>query len=203
MPGEVRKFRRRRIVAFIPVCNCEREIAALHTSVSDGISTIDVSVDSITGVPVGKGEGVNVGAGVFVPVGDGIKTAVAVSPPEGADVPVGDGIGRKVAVSPFEVNVPVADGTVSEVDVDALEAEVCVVDGNGGAVTGGVLDVDVLVGDEIGGATVVETSLVAVTEIAVPVGVGVHDCGAFAGIQNSRQINISKSMSAITSLNRS
>ena len=57
--------------------------------------------------------------------------------------------------------------------------------------------------DEIGGATVVVTCLVAIAEIAASVGVGVHDCGAFAGIQKSRQISISKSMSAITSLNRS
>ena len=102
MPGEVRKFRRRTIVAFLPTCNREREVAALHASVSDGISTIGVSVESTTGVSVGKGRGVNVGVGMFVPVGDGIKTAVAVSPPE-ADVPVCDGIdviGRKVAVSP-------------------------------------------------------------------------------------------------------
>lgn len=58
-------------------------------------------------------------------------------------------------------------------------------------------------GDGIGGATVVVTSLVDVIEIAAAPGVGVHDCGAFAGIQNSRQINSSKSMSATTSLNRS
>ena len=88
-------------------------------------------------------------------------------------------------------------------DVDPLEAEVCVAGGNGGAVIVAVLDIGVLVRDELGGATVVVTSLVAVIEIEVPVGVGVHDCGAFAGTQNSRQINSNRSMSAITSLNRS
>ena len=88
-------------------------------------------------------------------------------------------------------------------DVDPLEAEVCVAGGNGGAVIVAVLDIGVLVRDELGGATVVVMSLVAVIEIEVPVGVCVHDCGAFAGTQNSRQINRNRSMSAITSLNRS
>jgi hypothetical protein len=49
MPAEERKFRRRSIVAFIPTCNREREIAALHTSASDGISTIGVDDGAGTG----------------------------------------------------------------------------------------------------------------------------------------------------------
>jgi hypothetical protein len=112
------------MVAFPPTCNREREIAASHTSASDGISTIGVSVDWTTGV--GKGRGVNVGVGMCVPVGDGMRTAVAVNPPE-TNVPVGDGIdviGRKVAVSPFEVEVPVGAGITSAVGVDPLDADV-------------------------------------------------------------------------------
>ena len=47
------------------------------------------------------------------------------------------------------------------------------------------------------------TSLVTLGETGGPVGVGVSACGMFAGIQNTRQINISRSTSAMTSLNRS
>jgi len=50
---------------------------------------------------------------------------------------------------------------------------------------------------------VLVTSLVTLGETGGPVGVGVSACGVFAGIQNTRQINIRRSMSAMTSLNRS
>jgi hypothetical protein len=76
-------------------------------------------------------------------------------------------------------------------------------DGNGGAVIVTVLDVDVSVWDGVGGKAVVVTSLVTVGETGEIVGVEVSACGTFAGIQNSRQINTSRSMSAMTSLNRS
>lgn len=104
MPGEVRKFKRRSIVAFFRICNREREVAALHASASDGISTIGVSVESTTGVSVGKGRGVNVGVGKFVPVGDGIKTVVAVKS-LAVDVPVGDDIGSAVEVNLLDADV--------------------------------------------------------------------------------------------------
>lgn len=207
MPAEERKFRRRSIVAFLPTCNREREIAASHisTSVSDGISTIGVRVDGTTGVSVGKGRGVKVGVGKFVPVGDGIRTTVAVCRLEVA-VPVGDAIGSAVAVSPIEVEVSVDDGITSAVDVNAPEAEVCVGDGNGGAEGAVIVDalgVNVPVGDGIGAATVVVTELVSVGEIGVSIGVRILACRAFAGNHIIKQINISRSMSATINLNRS
>ena len=159
MPGEERKFRRRSIVAFIPTCNREREVAASHTSVSDGVCTVGVGNGSGIGDSVAVGIDVEGSAGVDVLVGEGITTKVAV------DVSVGDDIGSAVIVT--------------------------------------VLDVDVSVWDGVGGAAVVVTSLVAVGETGGPVGVDVSTCGAFAGIQNNKQINISRSMSAMTSLNRS
>jgi len=119
------------------------------------------------------------------------------------DVPVGDGIKTAVAVCKLDVTVTVGDGIGSAVDVNPLEADVCVGDGNGGAVIVVAVDVDVPVDDAIGAATVVVTGLVSVGEIGVPVRVAVSACGTFAGIQNSKQINISRSISAMTSLNRS
>ena len=183
MPGEERKFRRRSIVAFIPTCNREREVAALHTSVLDGISAVDVGNGSGIGDTVVVGIDVEGSASVGVTVGDGMKTAVAVKS-LAVDVPVGDVIG-------------------SAVDVDSLDADVSVGDGNGGAVIVTALDVDVSVWDGVGGATVLVTSLVTVGETGEIVGVEVSACGTVAGIQNSRQMNISRSMSAMTSLNRS
>jgi len=78
MPGEDRKFKRRRIVAFIPVCNCEREAAVSHALVT-GIHARGVAVGSITEVSVGEGRGVAVGSDVLVAVGEGIVEEVAVS----------------------------------------------------------------------------------------------------------------------------
>ena len=66
IPGDVRKFRRRRIVAFIPTCNCERAVTTSHISVTDGASAIGVAVASITGVTPGEGRGVEEIAGVLV-----------------------------------------------------------------------------------------------------------------------------------------
>jgi hypothetical protein len=73
MPGEERKFKRRRIVALLPTCKRERELAASHTSIVAGIAAIGVAVNSLTGVTVGEGRGARVvaevlaGGGVFVP----------------------------------------------------------------------------------------------------------------------------------------
>ena len=49
MPGEERKLSRRRIVAFPPTCNRERDIAASHTSMAGGVSTVGVGDGSGTG----------------------------------------------------------------------------------------------------------------------------------------------------------
>ena len=82
IPGEERKFKRRRIVAFIPTCKRERELAASHTSSVAGIAAIGVAVNSLIGVTVGEGSGVAVmtevlvGGGVFVPVGEDPGIAV-------------------------------------------------------------------------------------------------------------------------------
>jgi hypothetical protein len=82
MPGEKRKFKRRRIVAFSPTCKRERELAASHTSSVAGIAAIGVAVNSLTGVTVGEGRGVRVVAevlaerSVFAPVGEDIGIVV-------------------------------------------------------------------------------------------------------------------------------
>ena len=115
----------------------------------------------------------------------------------GASVDVGSDVGGLAGVG-----VPVGDGITTEVAIIPA-ADVPVEDGNAGAVIVDALDVDVPVDDAIGGATVVATSLVAVEEIVVLVGLGVPACGAFAGVQNSKQINISKRMIATINLNRS
>ena len=76
MPGEERKFKRRRILAFAPTCNCEREMA-LHRVVSAGISTMGVGNDSGTGNKVGDGMIVDVAVGAIV--GDDVGATVSVS----------------------------------------------------------------------------------------------------------------------------
>src|SRR5687767_7417365 len=98
IPGDERKFRRRRIVASIPTCKREREVTASHTSKTVGASDIGVAVASITGVAliskvfvgkgvaacVGEGRGVSVletatvASGVFVPVTAGVELAASV-----------------------------------------------------------------------------------------------------------------------------
>lgn len=139
---------------------------------------------------------------ICVAVGDTITTAVAVIPAD--DVSVGDGSGGTVDVDSLDAEVCVADDIGrEEVAVNSFEADVSVSDGNGGIVIVDVLDVDVPVDDAIGGTTVVVTNLVAVTEIADRVVVGVQDCGAFAGTHNNRQINNNNRMMATISLNRS
>ena len=100
MPGDDRKFRRRTIVAFIPICNRAREIAS-QTFLSAGISTIGVGNVSGTGGSVGdgSGEGVSAGRGVTVPVGDGVAEGVAVG---AGDVDVANAV---VGVEGSGVNV--------------------------------------------------------------------------------------------------
>ena len=69
MPGEERKFKRRKIVALIPACNRECDEAASH-AVAAGVPEIGVEVDD-TGVVEGDGRGVAVGAEISVVVGEG------------------------------------------------------------------------------------------------------------------------------------
>ena len=100
MPGDERKFKRRRIVAFMPACKREREFGASHTSALDGMPGTGVAVNSLRGVTVGErtgvavSEGATVDEGVFVGVGDEIGTGVAVAVTDGkvfwmVDVSVG------------------------------------------------------------------------------------------------------------------
>lgn len=90
-------------------------------------------------------------------------------------------------IVPDDVPVMVRDGRGGGVAVSALDASVG--DGCGSSVGGALVGDSFAVGVSVGkGGGVL---------------VGVSGCGAFAGSQNSRQMNISKSMSAITSLNRS
>ena len=69
IPGEERKFKRRRIVAFIPFCKREREDATSHTDATGvpvigvdvkvaGIVGRELAVDSEAFVMVGEGRGV-------------------------------------------------------------------------------------------------------------------------------------------------
>ena len=114
MPGDERKFKRRRMVAFIPTCNCDREIAS-QTSASDGISTIGVGNGSGTGDSVGGGSGEGVGGCVAVAVGDGNGSGVAV---DGMDVALGVGMTGGALVLVAEVSV--GDGIPEEIVGPAL-----------------------------------------------------------------------------------
>lgn len=70
MPGEERKFKRCRIVAFVPGFNCEREAAASQAEVT-GAAGAGVDVEAESAVAVGDGRGVEVGAITFVSVAEG------------------------------------------------------------------------------------------------------------------------------------
>ena len=107
---------------------------------------------------------------------------------EGCTEAVGEGSENGVEVTvPDDIPVAVRDGRGRGVAVDTLDVPVG--DGSGSSVGGALVGVSFAVGVSVGkGGGVL---------------VGVSGCGAFAGSQNSRQINISKSMSAITSLKRS
>ena len=69
IPGEERKFKRRKMVALIPACRRECDEAASH-AVAAGVSAIEVEVDD-TGVVEGDERGVVVGAEISVVVGEG------------------------------------------------------------------------------------------------------------------------------------
>jgi len=72
MPGEERKFKRRTIVAFVPLPRRECEEAASHALAR--LSAARVAVGATSGGIVGEDKGVGVGLGMFVSVGDGPKS---------------------------------------------------------------------------------------------------------------------------------
>jgi hypothetical protein len=94
MPGEERKFKRRRMVAFTPVCRRERDAADSHTVIA-GASAIGVEVGSAIGVSVGDGRGVSVGGAMVVSGGEergvSVRAAVFVAANVGRGVAVGSG----------------------------------------------------------------------------------------------------------------
>ena len=71
MPGEERKFRRRRIVALLPVCRRERSVAAWQAVRAAGPASTGVAVGSTMTVAVGEGNGVGVAASWLVAVSEG------------------------------------------------------------------------------------------------------------------------------------
>jgi len=77
MPGEERKFKRRRMVAFIPPCNREREEADSHADAT-AVPGIGVGGEEVAGVADGDGRGVAVDSGTFVTVGEGTGVIVIV-----------------------------------------------------------------------------------------------------------------------------
>ena len=85
MPGDERKFNRRRMVARIPTCKRARENAA-QTSVSDGISIIGVGNVSTTGGKVGEGVAMSDG-------GDGVGDDAGVAGVLFDEDAVGDSVG--------------------------------------------------------------------------------------------------------------
>lgn len=117
MPGDERKFKRRRIVAFMPTCNRDRELAASHTSIAGGIAVLGAVVDSPTGVAVESG--MAVGGGLFVRVGEEIGIAVAVAVTDGI-VSCGDEVGFTAVV---DVRDAEAAGAIVGVGDTALMGE--------------------------------------------------------------------------------
>ena len=89
IPGEARKFSRRRIVAVVPACRRERERAVSQEVNVETVPSTGVEVGSITGVAVGDGRGVDVSVSSAVAVGDEAGSVAA-----GAVVSVGDGTTR-------------------------------------------------------------------------------------------------------------
>ena len=72
MPGEERKFKRRRMTAFVPTFRREREAAA-----SQAVGT-GADGEVKTGVAVGEGRGVGAGAIRFVSLGEDTEVTVSV-----------------------------------------------------------------------------------------------------------------------------
>ncbi len=111
MPGEERKFKRRKMTAISPIFNCERARAALQATASDAAVPGVVGAWG-AGVAVGRGRGVAVGSARLDSVGEGTGNAVAV---EGGEVEEGRGVavGSKVFVFIGEA-VAVSGGEVGE-----------------------------------------------------------------------------------------
>lgn len=91
IPGEERKFKRRRIVAFIPFCRRERTEADSQAEAT-GTAVVGVEVEVVAGVATAEGRGVAVGGGrgvlvvsiTIVSVGEGPDGTV------GVDVLIGE-----------------------------------------------------------------------------------------------------------------
>ena len=128
IPGEERKLRRRRIVAFAPGCRRERDAAVSQISVGGsparGVAVASggggVAVGGAIGVGLGLeasvawgGGGVTVGRNVLVSVDGGNGVQVG---PEGSIVGV---IGRAVAVSREEVGGTGEEGAPRDIKIRA------------------------------------------------------------------------------------
>jgi len=140
MPGEERKFKRRRIVAFIPGCKRECDEADSQADAT-GVAMVGVDVEAVAGVAVGDGSGVGVGSGTIITVGKGTGVIVsvgtaplaAVRETSGvtlcADTTVVVGESKGVRVDTAAV-VALGEGSGTEVDVNEREV------GEAGAVVG-------------------------------------------------------------------
>ena len=91
MPGEERKFRRRRIVAFMPTCRREREVAASQAFVVDDVPGVGVGVDSTRGVSPGLKKGIGVAVAAFAAGAVGVAVPSGVV--DGGEAGGGGGVG--------------------------------------------------------------------------------------------------------------
>ena len=106
MPGEERKFKRRRMIAFPPTRRRERVIAVSHISTGDGIFATAVIVGSI---PIAGGVGVDVGETWPIAVGEELGSGIAVG--------VGEIFGIAVALTCGGVNVAATAGVLDIIHV--------------------------------------------------------------------------------------
>jgi len=124
IPGEERKFKRRRIVAFIPNCKREREPAASHTSIGVGIAAMGVVVDSMSSVAVGSWISVGVNSIIGVTVKEGRGVAIIAEVLVGAIfVCVEEDIGIAVAGVVMDGKVSCGDDIGFNAAVDRRESE--------------------------------------------------------------------------------
>ena len=197
MPGEERKFRRRRIMAFIPARKREREVAASQAANRDEDSLLGVGL--VVAVPVGDGAGVEVAgsASAFVAVDDGSDVSEAGSL-RGVDsvtvVPVADGRGVEVVRSAAE-SIAVDDG--KDVGREVLETDsiVSVGDGIKGSVAvsaGDVAEVVIMIGS---GRGVGEALNGAISAGGSSVETG--DNGRSAGLRSRRMKRINRRMATV------
>lgn len=118
IPGEERKFKRRRIVAFVPVRKRERELAASQALSTTGGPITEVGVASIAGVAAGDGMGAGEGVSVLMAIGE--ASGVAVS---GSSIV---GVGEARGSVGTDSTVPVSVGSTLAVDsIAGLTVEVC------------------------------------------------------------------------------